>query len=146
MQIVEIHAREILDSRGNPTIEVEVGTASGCIRTRSRSERRIDGRARSARAPRRRQGPLPGQGRTERRQECQLEVIAPAIIGMNVADQVGIDKAMIALDGTPTKSKLGANAILGVSLAVCTCRCRTTSACRCGAISAARTRKRCPSR
>ena len=46
------------------------------------------------------------------------EVIAPAVIGMNVADQVGIDKAMIALDGTPTKSKLGANAILGVSLAV----------------------------
>ena len=45
-------------------------------------------------------------------------MIAPAIIGMNVADQVGIDKAMIALDGTPTKSKLGANAILGVSLAV----------------------------
>ena len=45
-------------------------------------------------------------------------MIAPAVIGMNVADQVGIDKAMIALDGTPTKSKLGANAILGVSLAV----------------------------
>ena len=66
------------DSRkGNPRLARQSdhrGRSShrfGCIRTRSRAERRIDGRARSARAPRRRQGPLPGQGRTERRQECQ---------------------------------------------------------------------------
>ena len=72
-------------------------------------------------------------------------MIAPAVIGMNVADQVGIDKAMIALDGTKTKSKLGANAILGVSLAVARAAA-DYSACRSIAISAVQTPRRCPFR
>lgn len=114
--ISRIHAREVLDSRGNPTIEVEVETVSGAF-----------GRA-----------IVPSGASTGEREALELrdgdkkryngkgvltavknvnEVIAPAILGMSVDQQVEIDTKMIELDGTPTKSKLGANAILGVSLA-----------------------------
>lgn len=113
--IEEIIAREVLDSRGNPTVEVEV-FADGFV-----------GRA-----------AVPSGASTGAFEACELrdgdkerymgngvqnavqnvnDVIAEELIGYNVLDQVAIDKAMIALDGTPNKSKLGANAILGVSLA-----------------------------
>jgi enolase len=116
-QIINVHAREILDSRGNPTIEVEVLTASG-----------YHGRA-----------SVPSGASTGENEALELRdgdpsrylgkgvlkavhnvnnVIAEEIAGMNVSDQAGIDRRMIELDGTPTKSNLGANAILGVSLAV----------------------------
>lgn len=114
--IEEIHARQIIDSRGNPTVEVEVTTESGAF-----------GRA-----------AVPSGASTGEREALELrdgdknvyngagvlkavanvnDVIAPALLGKNVVNQVEIDETMIALDGTPTKSKLGANAILGVSLA-----------------------------
>ena len=114
--IEEIHARQIIDSRGNPTIEVEVTTESGAF-----------GRA-----------AVPSGASTGEREALELrdgdkkvyggkgvltavknvnEIIAPKLLGVNVMEQVLIDETMIALDGSPTKSKLGANAILGVSLA-----------------------------
>jgi enolase len=115
-QIAHVHAREILDSRGNPTIEVEVILESGFV-----------GRA-----------AVPSGASTGENEAIELRdgdkkrylgkgvlkavdnvnnIIAKEIVGMNALDQVAIDKKMIALDGTKTKSKLGANAILGVSLA-----------------------------
>ena len=115
-QIVSVHAREILDSRGNPTIEVEVVTASGA-----------QGRA-----------AVPSGASTGENEALELRdgdknrylgkgvlkavynvnsVISEEVMGMDVTDQIGIDQKMLDLDGTPTKSTLGANAILGVSLA-----------------------------
>src|SRR6188472_2421034 len=114
--IVDIHAREILDSRGNPTVEVDVLLESGA-----------DGRA-----------AVPSGASTGEHEAVELrdddkkrylgkgvlnavdnvnEVIAPEIEGMDALDQCEIDSALIALDGTPTKAKLGANALLAVSLA-----------------------------
>jgi enolase len=115
-QIISVHAREILDSRGNPTVEVEVVTASGA-----------SGRA-----------AVPSGASTGENEALELRdgdknrylgkgvlkavynvnnVIAEDIMGMDVTDQTSIDRKMLDLDGTPTKSNLGANAILGVSLA-----------------------------
>lgn len=113
--IKEVYAREVLDSRGNPTVEVEVYTESEAF-----------GRA-----------IVPSGASTGEHEAVELrdgdkkrylgkgvlnavdnvnDVIAPEIIGMNVFDQVGIDKLMLELDGTANKGKLGANAILGVSM------------------------------
>jgi enolase len=118
--ISDIYAREVLDSRGNPTIEVEVFTESGAF-----------GRAM-----------VPSGASTGEHEAVELrdgdkkrylgkgvlnavnnvnEVIAPELIGYLVTNQVGIDQRMIELDNTPNKSKLGANAILGVSMAVAKC-------------------------
>ena len=117
MQIVEIHAREILDSRGNPTVEVEVRTVSGAFGRAAVPSGASTGENEALELRDGDKNRYLGKGVLNAVKNVN-EVIAPAIIGMNVADQVGIDKTMIALDGTPTKSKLGANAILGVSLAV----------------------------
>ena len=116
MQIIEVFGREILDSRGNPTIEVEVTLDSGVVGVAavpsgaSTGENEAlelrDGGSRYC-----------GKGVLQAVKNVN-EVIAPAVVGMMATDQRAIDKAMIELDGTPTKSKLGANAILGVSLAV----------------------------
>ena len=115
-EIVDVMAREILDSRGNPTVEVEVTLDDGTI-----------GRA-----------AVPSGASTGIHEACELRdgdkaryggkgvqkavdnvngEIAEALLGMNVLDQTGIDKMLIELDGTPNKTRLGANAILGVSLA-----------------------------
>ena len=115
-EIVDIYAREILDSRGNPTIEVEVSLESG-----------IMGRA-----------AVPSGASTGEREALELrdgdpsrylgkgvekavanvnEIIAEALIGWEITDQVGIDQKLLSLDGTETKCNLGANALLGVSLA-----------------------------
>ncbi len=114
--IIDVNAREVIDSRGNPTVEVEVYTESGAF-----------GRA-----------IVPSGASTGEREALELrdgdkkrfggkgvlkavanvnEIIAPEIVGMFVDDQVGIDKKLMELDGTPFKKKLGANATLGVSLA-----------------------------
>ncbi|MBQ9037255.1 MAG: phosphopyruvate hydratase [Erysipelotrichaceae bacterium] len=114
--IIDVYAREVLDSRGNPTVEVEVETESGAF-----------GRA-----------IVPSGASTGEREALELrdgdksrylgkgtlkavanvnEIIAPALIGFDVTDQTLIDKTMIEMDGTADKSKLGANAILGVSMA-----------------------------
>lgn len=115
--IADVHAREVLDSRGNPTVEVEVYTVSG-----------IKGRA-----------IVPSGASTGEREALELrdgdksryqgkgvltavknvnEILADVVIGLDAIDQVGVDQALIAADGTKDKSKYGANAILGVSLAV----------------------------
>ncbi len=117
MQIVEIHAREILDSRGNPTIEVEVRTLSGAFGRAAVPSGASTGEHEALELRDGDKKRYLGKG-VEKAVENVNNLIAPAVIGMSVGDQVGVDHAMIALDGTPTKSKLGANAILGVSLAV----------------------------
>ena len=115
-EIIDIYAREILDSRGNPTVEVEVALETGVI-----------GRA-----------AVPSGASTGEREALELrdgdktrylgkgvlkavehvnEVIAAELIGWEASDQIGIDRKLLALDGTDFKSKLGANALLGVSLA-----------------------------
>ncbi|MBO8428277.1 MAG: phosphopyruvate hydratase [Firmicutes bacterium] len=115
-EIIDIYAREVLDSRGNPTVEVEVSLDCG-----------VTGRA-----------IVPSGASTGEREALELrdgdkkryngkgvlkaiqnvnEVIAPALVGMYADDQVAIDQELLKLDGTPFKSKLGANAMLGVSLA-----------------------------
>lgn len=116
-QIIGIHAREIMDSRGNPTIEVEVITASGAFGRASVPSGASTGEHEAIELRDGDKGRFLGKGVLKAVQNVN-EVIAPEITGRMVTDQVGIDKAMIALDGTPNKSNLGANAILGVSLAV----------------------------
>jgi enolase len=115
--ITAINAREIIDSRGNPTVEVDVKLACGAfgraavpsgastgeheaIELRDGDKKRFGGK-----------GTLKAVGNVKSK-------IAPALIGFDALDQIGVDRTMIQLDGTSTKSKLGANAILGVSMAV----------------------------
>lgn len=114
--ISEIYAREVLDSRGNPTVEVEVYLESGA-RGRAIVPSGASTGAYEAVELRDKESRYLGKGVLKAVQNVN-EVIAPEIIGMDALDQIGIDQAMIELDGTPNKGKLGANAILGVSLAV----------------------------
>ena len=116
-QIVSVHAREIIDSRGKPTIEVEVSTASGAFGRAAVPSGASTGENEALELRDGDKGRFMGKGVLKAVQNVN-EIIAPEVIGMEITDQVGIDRAMIALDGTATKSKLGANAILGVSLAV----------------------------
>ena len=115
-------------------------STSGVDRPRGRAERRDHGRARGDRAARRRQGALPRQGRAEGRAEHRGDDRARARRHATRPTRSAIDRALIELDGTPNKAKLGANAILGVSMAVARAPRRRSSACRCGATSAARSR------
>lgn len=116
-QIINIHAREIIDSRGNPTIEVEVLTASGGFGRAAVPSGASTGENEALELRDNDKGRFGGKGVLKAVQNVN-EVIAKEVIGMLVTEQAAIDHAMIALDGTPTKSNLGANAILGVSLAV----------------------------
>ncbi|MFI3316902.1 MAG: phosphopyruvate hydratase [Rikenellaceae bacterium] len=115
-QIVEVHAREILDSRGNPTVEVEVTTLSGVMGRAAVPSGASTGVNEALELRDGDKGRFLGKG-VLKAVENVNEVIAPAVIGLDITDQVGIDRTMLELDGTSTKSKLGANAILGVSLA-----------------------------
>jgi enolase len=115
-QIANIHAREILDSRGNPTIEVEVTLASGFLGRAAVPSGASTGENEALELRDGDKGRYMGKGVLKAVDNVN-KIIAREITGMNVLDQVGIDKKMIELDGTKTKSKLGANAILGVSLA-----------------------------
>lgn len=115
--ITDVWAREILDSRGNPTVEVEVELEDG---TRARAAVPSGASTGEHEAVELRDGDntrYMGKG-VLKAVENVNNVISEEVIGFDAQDQVGIDKMMIELDGTPTKSKLGANAILGVSLAV----------------------------
>jgi len=115
-EITAVIAREILDSRGNPTVEVEVQTESGQGRAAvpsgaSTGEHEAlelrDGDAKR----------YLGKGVTKAVRNVET-VLGPAVIGMDSLDQANIDKILLQADGTPTKSKLGANALLGVSMAI----------------------------
>ena len=114
--ILDVHARQILDSRGNPTIEVDVITDSGA---RGRATVPSGASTGEYEAVELRDGGKEYLGKgVLKAVENVNDIIAEEIIGMNVFDQNLIDKVLIELDGTPNKSRLGANAILGVSLAV----------------------------
>ncbi|MBQ9719127.1 MAG: phosphopyruvate hydratase, partial [Oscillospiraceae bacterium] len=117
MQIVSVTGREILDSRGNPTIEAEVILDSGFIGTAAVPSGASTGENEALEL---RDGdPKRYGGKGVLKAVANInEKIAPAIVGMDATEQRAIDKKMIELDGTATKSNLGANAILGVSLAV----------------------------
>ncbi len=115
-QIVNVHAREIMDSRGNPTIEVEVTLASGVIGRAAVPSGASTGEHEAVELRDGDKGRFLGKGVLKAVDNVN-SVIARELIGMDSLDQVSIDKKMIELDGTKTKSKLGANAILGVSLA-----------------------------
>lgn len=116
-KIESIQAREILDSRGNPTIEVDVVTESGAIGSAAVPSGASTGINEALELRDGNKDRYNGAG-TLQAVDNVNNIIAKHIIGMNVRDQVAIDNAMINLDGTPNKSSLGANAMLGVSLAV----------------------------
>lgn len=116
-QIVSVHAREILDSRGNPTIEVDVATASGYFGRAAVPSGASTGENEALELRDGDKNRYLGKGVLQAVHNVN-NVIAEEINGMEITDQGGIDKKMIDLDGTSTKSNLGANAILGVSLAV----------------------------
>ena len=117
MIIENVHAREILDSRGNPTVEVEVTLESGFVGRASVPSGASTGENEALELRDGDKTRYLGKG-VQKAVENVNKVIAPAIIGLSTLEQRKIDAKMIELDGTPTKKNLGANAILGVSLAV----------------------------
>ena len=116
IEIVDVLGREILDSRGNPTVEVEVYLEDGTMGRASVPSGASTGIYEACELRDGDKSRYMGKGVENAVKNVNTE-IAECLIGMNVLDQVAIDKAMIELDGTPNKSRLGANAILGASLA-----------------------------
>ena len=116
-EILNVHAREILDSRGNPTIEVEVTTENGFMGRAAVPSGASTGTHEAVELRDEDKGRYLGKGVLNAVNNVNKE-IASAIIGRDAFDQRGLDRLMIDLDGTPNKGRLGANAILGVSLAI----------------------------
>jgi enolase len=115
-EIINVAAREILDSRGNPTVEVEVAVASGDLGRAAVPSGASTGEHEALELRDGDKSRYLGKG-VRKAVANVTEVIGPAVVGMDVSDQAGLDARMNVLDGTPTKAKLGANAVLGVSLA-----------------------------
>jgi enolase len=115
--IIDIHAREILDSRGNPTIEVDVVLESGAMGRAAVPSGASTGAHEAVERRDGDKGRYMGKGVLEAVAAVNGE-IAEELVGYDATEQVGIDRTMIEMDGTPNKGRLGANAILGVSLAV----------------------------
>lgn len=115
--IVDVYAREILDSRGNPTVEVEVELADGSVGRAAVPSGASTGAFEAVELRDDDKKRYLGKG-VQKAVDNVNEDIASEIVGLDALDQVTVDKVMIELDGTPNKAKLGANAILGVSLAV----------------------------
>lgn len=115
--ISDIYAREVLDSRGNPTVEVEVYLESGAVGRAIVPSGASTGAFEAIELRDGDKGRYLGKGVLKAVDNVN-EIIAPELIGLDALDQLGIDQAMLELDGTPNKGKLGANAILGVSMAV----------------------------
>src|SRR3984885_12749000 len=116
MEIVKVIGREILDSRGNPTVEADVQLAEGSIGRAAVPSGASTGEHEAVEL--RDDDPKRYLGKGTRKAVANiLKKIAPAVVGMDAAEQTAIDRTMIALDGTPNKAKLGANAILAVSMA-----------------------------
>jgi enolase len=117
VKVVDVHARQILDSRGNPTVEVEVALDSGAVGRAAVPSGASTGKFEAVElrdgdaAAYLGKGVLTAVGNVERE-------IAPALAGADAGDQAAVDRLLVELDGTPNKSRLGANAVLGVSLAV----------------------------
>ena len=114
--IIDVYAREVLDSRGNPTVEVEVTTESGAFGRAIVPSGASTGEREALELRDGYKSRFMGKGVTKAVANVN-DIIADAVLGMDVTDQNAIDKVMIELDGTNDKSKLGANAILGVSMA-----------------------------
>ena len=115
--ITDIRAREIIDSRGNPTIEVDVELDSGIIGRAMVPSGASTGEHEAVELRDGDKSRYLGKGVLKAVDNVD-NVIAPELIGLDACDQLTIDNIMLELDGTPNKSKLGANAMLGVSLAV----------------------------
>ena len=115
-EIVDIKARQILDSRGNPTVEVDVFVACGAVGRAAVPSGASTGKREALELRDKRAKAFGGKG-VGRAVKNVMTQIAPAVQGMDAADQAELDHFMIKLDGTANKSKLGANAILGVSMA-----------------------------
>ena len=115
-EIVDVMAREILDSRGNPTVEVEVTLDDGTVGRAAVPSGASTGMYEACELRDGNKSRYGGKGVTKAVENVNGE-IAEAMVGLNVLDQTGIDKMLIEIDGTPNKTRLGANAILGVSLA-----------------------------
>ena len=115
-QIIEVHGREIIDSRGNPTVEVEVGLSSGAFGRAAVPSGASTGEHEAIELRDGDSGRHLGKGVSQAVENVNSK-IAEAVIGLDATDQAGVDQAMLSLDGTPNKSVLGANAILGASMA-----------------------------
>ena len=115
--IIEVHARQILDSRGNPTVEVDVLTDDGALGRAAVPSGASTGIHEAVELRDNDKKKYVGKGVLKAVKNVN-DTIADAIVGFDVAAQAAIDDAMIALDGTANKSKLGANAMLAVSMAV----------------------------
>jgi enolase len=116
-EIIWIHAREVLDSRGNPTVEAEVGLDGGALGRAIVPSGASTGEHEALELRDNDPARFLGKG-VVRAVQNVTDTIAPALVGMDADDQAAIDAALLELDGTPTKSGLGANAILAVSMAV----------------------------
>lgn len=115
-EITTVHAREILDSRGNPTLEVDVILANGAMGRAMVPSGASTGAHEAVELRDNDKNRYLGKGVTKAVANVN-EQIAPELLGVNAGDQVALDHMLLELDGTPNKAKLGANAILGVSLA-----------------------------
>lgn len=115
--ITDVHAREVLDSRGNPTVEVEVWLADGAFGRAIVPSGASTGAFEAVELRDQDKSRFLGKGVTKAVENVN-EIIAPEIVGLDPTNQIAIDNKLIELDGTPNKGKLGANAILGVSMAV----------------------------
>jgi enolase len=115
-EIINVTAREILDSRGNPTVEVEVAVGTGDVGRAAVPSGASTGEHEALELRDGDKGRYLGKG-VRKAVANVIDVIGPTVVGMDASDQVLLDARMNELDGTPTKAKLGANAILGVSLA-----------------------------
>ena len=117
MEIVKVLGREILDSRGNPTVEADVHLADGTVGRAAVPSGASTGEHEAVELRDNDAKPLPRQRDAQSRRRISSRTIAPAVTGMEAEEQSAIDRKMIELDGTPNKAKLGANAILAVSMA-----------------------------
>jgi len=117
LEIVDVLAREIMDSRGNPTVEVEVTVESGVVGRAAVPSGASTGIFEACELRDDDKGRYLGKG-VKKAVQYVNEEIAEVLVGLNAYEQTSIDQTLIALDGTPNKSRLGANAILGVSMAV----------------------------
>jgi len=115
-EIIDVKAREILDSRGNPTVEADVFVSCGAVGRAAVPSGASTGKREALELRNKRSKRFGGKGVVTAVKNV-VDKIGPAVRGMDAADQVALDRFMIELDGTPHKSKLGANAILGVSMA-----------------------------
>ena len=116
MKVTRVHARQILDSRGNPTVEVEVTLDSGAVGRAAVPSGASTGRFEAVELRDGDAGAYLGKGVLRAVENVERE-IGPALAGVSADDQSGLDRLLLELDGTPNKSRLGANAVLGCSLA-----------------------------